>query len=369
METLSQDRLSRASRVVIKIGSALLVGPDGLRRDWLAGLVEDVAMLRAEGKQVILVSSGSIALGRREMGLPAGDLQLEAAQAAAAVGQIHLAQAYTDRLATHALKAAQILVTLEDSRIRSRYLNSRSTLAALLDHGIVPIVNENDTVATDEIRFGDNDRLAAQIALTASADCLFLLSDVDGLYTADPRHDPSAKHIPTITEITPEIDALAGEAGPGAKGGMKTKLMAARIAMQAGAAMAIMKGEVMRPISALRDGARASWFVGHETPKSARKNWIAGMKPHGKITIDEGAARALEAGRSLLAAGVSDVAGQFSRGDCVEVIHAGRVLGHGLTSYDAAQARAIAGRQSADIAVILGGPARGALIHRDNLVL
>ena len=228
MTELSRDILERSQCLVIKVGSALLVDESGLRRSWLSSLIEDVAALRREGKQVVLVSSGSIALGRRQMGLAKGPLPLDEAQAAAAVGQISLAQAYADELAGRGLRAGQVLVTLEDSRVRTRYLNSRATLGALLDHGIVPIVNENATVATDEIRFGDNDRLAAQIALTCGADCLILLSDVDGLYTADPRHDPAAQHFPLIDAITPEIEALAGDPGPDAKGGMKTKLMAAR---------------------------------------------------------------------------------------------------------------------------------------------
>ncbi len=369
MTELSRDILERSQCLVIKVGSALLVDESGLRRSWLSSLIEDVAALRREGKQVVLVSSGSIALGRRQMGLAKGPLPLDEAQAAAAVGQISLAQAYADELAGRGLRAGQVLVTLEDSRVRTRYLNSRATLGALLDHGIVPIVNENDTVATDEIRFGDNDRLAAQIALTCGADCLILLSDVDGLYTADPRHDPAAQHFPLIDAITPEIEALAGDPGPDAKGGMKTKLMAARTAMQAGAAMVITRGEALQPISALREGARATWFVGHETPKSARKKWIAGMKPQGRITIDDGAASALARGRSLLAAGVTAVTGDFERGDCVEVVHRGRVLGHGLCSYGAAQAQRVAGLHSDEIARLLGEPPRSAFINRDNLTL
>ena len=369
MTELSRQVLDRSQCLVIKIGSALLVDERGLRRDWLSGLADDVAWLRSQGKQVVLVSSGSIALGRRQMGLPRGPLPLDEAQAAAAVGQISLAQAYADELARRGLSAGQVLVTLEDSRVRSRYLNSRATLGALLDHGVVPIVNENDTVATDEIRFGDNDRLAAQIALTCGADCLILLSDVDGLYTADPRHDPAAQHLARIDSITPEIEALAGDPGPDAKGGMRTKLMAARTAMQAGAAMAIMRGDTLRPVSALREGARTTWFVGTETPKSARKKWIAGMKPQGRVTIDDGAQAALARGRSLLAAGVTGVEGHFGRGECVEVVHRGRVLAHGLCSYGSAQARQVAGLHSDEIARLLGEPPRAAFINRDNLAL
>ncbi|MGB1208071.1 MAG: glutamate 5-kinase, partial [Paracoccaceae bacterium] len=272
--------LTTARRVVVKIGSALLVdkATGALRADWLAGLAQDVAGLQAEGADVVLVSSGSIALGRGVLGLPAGPLPLEQSQAAAAVGQIQLARAYETALAPHGLTAAQVLVTLEDSENRRRYLNTRATLETLVSLGVVPIVNENDTVATDEIRYGDNDRLAAQVAATVGADLLVLLSDVDGLYTGNPNTDPNAQHIEAVDKITPEIEAMAGDAGSGlSKGGMKTKVMAAKTAMQAGCAMLIAHGGALRPVQAVFDGARASWFLPKTTPKAARKAWIASM--------------------------------------------------------------------------------------------
>ncbi|MEM6619842.1 MAG: glutamate 5-kinase, partial [Pseudomonadota bacterium] len=281
--------LARARRITIKIGSALLVdaATGALRRDWLAALAGDVAVQKAAGRDILLVSSGAIALGRRVLGLPGGALSLEQSQAAAAVGQIRLAQAYETALAPHGITAGQVLLTLDDSENRRRYLNSRATLSALLGAGVVPIINENDTVATDEIRFGDNDRLAAQVASMAGADVLVLLSDVDGLYTANPRQDPSARHLPEVTRITPDIEAMAGDAGTaGARGGMKTKIMAAKTAMQAGCAMVITEGAVMGPLGALSRGARATWFLPAATPAAARKQWIGAMKPRGTLTID-----------------------------------------------------------------------------------
>jgi glutamate 5-kinase len=365
------DALSPFRRIVVKIGSALLVAPDGaLRAAWLAGLADDVARLRGQGREVVLVSSGSIALGRATLGLPAGALPLEQSQAAAAVGQIRLARAYEAALEPHGLTAAQVLVTLEDSRDRRRYLNSRATLATLLGLGVVPIVNENDTVATDEIRFGDNDRLAAQISAMAGADALILLSDVDGLYTADPRRDPGARHLDHVAAITPEIAAMAGDAGSGlSRGGMKTKLMAAQTATAAGAAMAIAAGAVDRPLSALAAGAPVTWFAAKGDPASARKHWIRSMKPAGAVTVDAGAAAALALGKSLLPAGVTAVAGDFGRGEPVTITGPSGLLGQGLIRYTAEEARAIAGRRSAEIAEILGYPGRAALIHRDDMAL
>lgn len=365
--------LSEARRVVVKIGSSLLVDKKTgkLRREWLTGLAEDVAMIRARGADVVLVSSGSIALGRSILNLPAGVLSLEQSQAAAAVGQIRLARAYEEVLSPHGLITAQVLVTLEDSADRRRYLNSRNTLNQLLGYGAVPIVNENDTVATDEIRFGDNDRLAAQVAVTVGADQLVLLSDVDGFYTASPAEDPNAKRYDAITEITPEIEAMAGDAGSGlSKGGMKTKLMAAKTAMTAGCAMAITEGSVMRPLQALEGGANATWFLPPEDPAAARKRWIASMKPQGSVTLDAGAVSALAEGRSLLPIGVTHVTGRFERGDPVDLVDAaGKVIGRGLTRYTAAEANQIKGRQSRDIEGVLGYPGRAALIHRDDMVL
>jgi glutamate 5-kinase len=364
--------LGSYKRVVVKIGSALLVdGKSGrLKRDWLAGLASDVAQLRAQNTEVILVSSGSIALGRRVLALPDGELPLEQSQAAAAVGQIQLARAYQEVLEPLGITTAQILMTLEDSENRRRYLNSRTTLATLLQMGIVAIVNENDTVATDEIRFGDNDRLAAQVAVMSGADLLILLSDVDGLYTGDPRTDNTATLIPTVDEITPQIEAVAGDAGTGlSKGGMKTKVMAAKTVTKAGCGMIITKGNEIRPLFALTSGATSTYFAPVADPKTARKQWIAGMKMRGSVVIDAGAARALAAGKSLLPAGVTDAIGEFSRGDPVEIKTTDSTIGSGLISYDSAEVLAIRGRQSKEISEILGYPGRVALIHRDDMVI
>ena len=363
--------LSKAKRLVIKIGSALLVDrtTGTLRAQWLDALIGDVATLKARGTDVLLVSSGSIALGRASLDLPATKLTLEQSQAAAAVGQIKLAGAYDAALARRGLKAAQVLVTLEDSENRRRYLNSRATLEQLLKLDVVPIVNENDTVATDEIRYGDNDRMAAQVAVTAGADVLVLLSDVDGFYTANPAENPDARRFDEIDLITPEIEAMAGDAGSGlSKGGMKTKLMAAKTAMSAGCNMVITEGSVLCPITALEKGAAATWFRGQGDPQQKRKAWIAGMKPKGRLTVDAGAANALKAGSSLLPAGVVAVAGRFGRGDPVEVVTPeGQVMGIGLTRYTSHDAEAIKGLRTRDIEPALGYPARGALIHRDDM--
>jgi glutamate 5-kinase len=364
--------LAASRRLVVKIGSALLVdqATGGLRRAWLDGLVADLAALRARGTEVLIVSSGAIALGRRALGLKRGPLPLEESQAAAAVGQIRLARAYEEALEPHGVKAAQVLLTLDDTQERRRYLNGRATLKTLLSLGAVPVVNENDTVATDEIRYGDNDRLAARVALMVGADTLILLSDIDGLYTANPRHDPAAHHLAVVAEITPEIEAMAGEAGEDAKGGMVTKLLAAKTAVHGGCAMAIVRGTVDNPLAALDRGARCTWFLASQTPAVARKQWIAGMKPMGRIVVDAGAARALHEGRSLLPAGVVRVEGQFERGDPVEIVTPdGTVLGAALSGYRAGEAAAIAGRNSGDIPAILGYPGRAAMAHRDDLIL
>ncbi|WP_428925278.1 glutamate 5-kinase [Marinibacterium sp. SX1] len=365
--------LTAARRIVVKIGSALLVDRVSglLRGDWLTALAGDVARLKAAGADVILVSSGSIALGRGALGLPPTTLALEQSQAAAAVGQIRLARAYEEALAPHRITAAQVLVTLEDSADRRRYLNSRATLETLLGLGVVPIVNENDTIATDEIRYGDNDRLAAQVAVTVGADVLVLLSDIDGLYTANPAQDPTATRFDRIDRITPEIEAMAGDAGSGlSKGGMKTKLMAARMATAAGCAMAITEGSGLNPLTALENGANATWFTAQLDPQAARKRWIAAMKPRGILVIDAGAARALGRGRSLLPAGVTDVRGAFGRGDPVAIEDdSGMRLGQGLTRYTADEAQAIRGHQSTEIEDLLGYPGRAALIHRDDMAL
>ncbi len=303
--------------------------------------------------------------------MPAGPLPLEQSQAAAAVGQIRLARAYEEALAPHGITTAQVLVTLEDSNDRRRYLNSRATLEQLLSLGVVPIVNENDTIATDEIRYGDNDRLAAQIAVAVAADQLVLLSDVDGFYTANPAQDPKARRLDQIDAITPDIQAMAGDAGSGlSRGGMKTKLMAAKTATGAGCAMAITLGSNNRPLQALQNGAPATWFTPQGDPKTARKRWIAALKPLGIITVDAGAAAALARGKSLLPAGVTDVAGHFERGDSVAINGPGKVaLGHGLCRYSSGEARAISGQRSDRIEPILGYPGRAALIHRDDMAL
>jgi glutamate 5-kinase len=363
--------LKDAKRVVVKIGSALLVESGALRVSWLAGLAKDVAMLKAGGTDVILVSSGSIALGRGILKLPATELPLEQSQACASVGQIRLARAYQEVLDPYAITSAQVLLTLEDTADRRRYLNARATLESLLALGVVPIVNENDTVATDEIRYGDNDRLAAQIAITVGADRLVLLSDIDGLYTANPNTDASAKHIAQVTEITPEIEGMAGDPVSGlSKGGMKTKILAAKTAMAGGCAMAITQGAVDRPLKALDDGAVATWFLPSVDPKSARKNWIGAMKSRGTLTVDAGAIRALSKGNSLLPAGVTKVSGQFGRGEPVEIVGPdGARIGLGLTRYTAEEARAIKGAQTQDIQTILGHTGRAAMIHRDDMVL
>ena len=371
--TASAARLAAARRIVVKIGSALLVDAETghLRLDWLEGLAADVAACRACGQQIVLVSSGSIALGRRVLGLPAVELALEQSQAAAAVGQIRLARAYESVLAPHEITTAQVLVTLEDSENRRRYLNSRRTLGTLVDLGVVPIVNENDTVATDEIRYGDNDRLAAQVASMAGADVLVLLSDVDGLYTANPRLDPSARRLDVVPAITPAIEAMAGGTGTAlSKGGMKTKIMAARVAVRAGCAMAIMEGAVHRPLTALAEGANCTWFEPDGDPRAARKRWISGMKPRGRVMVDAGAVAALGRGKSLLPAGVTAVEGSFHRGDPVDIVAPdGAVVARALAGYDAGEARIIMGHRSDRIAALLGHVGRAALVHRDDMAL
>lgn len=365
--------LGTSKRLVVKIGSALLVDREtgDLRSDWLHALALDVAWLKGQGTDVILVSSGSIALGRGVLGLPATDLLLEQSQAAAAVGQIRLARAYEEALAPHGITTAQVLVTLEDSANRRRYLNSRATLAQLIGLNVVPIVNENDTIATDEIRYGDNDRLAAQVAVTVGADQLILLSDIDGFYSANPSDDPTATRYDVIEQITPELEAMAGDAGSGlSKGGMKTKLMAAKTAMAAGCAMAICDGFANRPLSALNDGANATWFVPLDDPQTARKRWIGAMKPQGSVTIDAGAVRALAGGKSLLPAGVTALSGDFDRGDPIDINGPdGAKIGAGLSRYAAGDVELIKGKRSDNIEAILGHKPRTTLIHRDDMVL
>ena len=362
--------LNTAKRIVVKVGSALLVDGGAIRTGWLTSLAEDVAALKTRGQDVILVSSGSIALGRGALGLPAGTLPLEQSQAAAAVGQIRLARAYEEALTPHGITTAQVLVTLEDSTDRRRYLNSRATLDQLLSLGVVPIVNENDTVATDEIRYGDNDRLAAQIAVTVGADVLVLLSDVDGFYSGNPKIDPHAKRFDVIDHITPEIEAMAGDAGTGlSKGGMITKLMAARTANAGGAAMAITLGSSQNPLILLENGAPCTWFTAETDPQAARKRWIAAMKPRGELHIDEGAVRALRDGKSLLPAGVASVTGKFGRGEPVTIIGPKGRIGIGLARYTSEETLIIKGQRSDRIEELLGYPGRAALIHRDDMAV
>ncbi len=366
--------LARARRIVVKIGSALVVEDASAapRRAWLAGMAEDVAEFRARGVEVIVVSSGAIALARRALGLTRRRLRLEEKQAAASVGQIRLAQAWSEALSAQNLTAAQLLLTLGDTEDRRRYLNARATLETLLALGAVPVINENDAVATTEIRFGDNDRLAARVAEMIEADALILLSDIDGLYTEDPRTSPQARHIPLVEALTPQIEAMGGEPPPGySSGGMRTKLAAARIATQAGTAMAIALGHTGHPLRALGQGARCTWFAPAPEGRSARKRWIAGaLAPMGSLTVDAGAARALAAGRSLLPAGVREVVGQFARGDAVTVRDArGCELARGLAAYGAEDARRIIGHRSEEIEAILGWRGRDEIIHRDDLVL
>ncbi len=365
-------RLANARRIVVKIGSSTLVEPQGrVREDWLRSVADDCARAQARGQEVVVVSSGAIALGRRRLGFDAGPLALDAAQAAAAVGQIALAQAWEQAFSGVGLTAAQVLLTLDDTESRRRYLNARATLGRLLACGAVPVINENDTVATAEIRYGDNDRLAARVAAMIGADVLVLLSDVDGLYTDDPAK-PGAAHIPEVAEITPAVEAMAGGAGSAmGSGGMATKVMAARIATAAGCAMAIARGATLHPLRAIEDGARATWFTARATPVTARKQWILGaMKPAGSLTVDAGAEAALRSGKSLLPAGVRAVAGAFDRGDTVSVFAAsGAEIARGLAAYSAADARAILGRRSAEIEALLGYRGRDEMIHRDDLVV
>jgi glutamate 5-kinase len=366
--------VAQARRLVVKIGSALVVDAAHAapRTAWLDGIATDIAALRTRGVDVIVVSSGAIALARRSLNLTQKRLRLEEKQAAAAVGQIWLAQAWTEALSAHGLTAAQLLLTLDDTEDRRRYLNARATLTTLLGLGCIPVINENDSVATTEIRFGDNDRLAARVAEMVQADQLILLSDIDGLYTADPRRDPAARHIPEVATVTVEVEAMGGEPPPGySSGGMRTKLAAARIATGAGCAMAIAVGHVERPLAALEAGARCTWFLPAPEGRSARKRWILGtLQPQGSVTVDEGAAHALAEGRSLLPAGVRALSGTFDRGDAVEVRGpAGQALARGLSAYASADAIRIIGHRSADIEAILGWRGRDELIHRDDLVL
>lgn len=366
--------LINAKRVVVKVGSALLVdrASGTVNHAWMESLAADMAHLRQRGQDVLLVSSGAIALGRRSLGLPAGKLKLEESQAAAAVGQIRLAQAWAEILHRHGLTVAQILLTLGDTEERRRYLNARNTLTTLLKLGAVPVINENDTVATAEIRYGDNDRLAARVAQMMSADCLVLLSDVDGMYSADPGKHPQAQFLPEIRSITPEIERMAGGAASDVgSGGMATKVAAAKIAVAAGCHMCIARGRDLNPLRRIERGGRCTWFFPSASPTTVRKQWIAGaLKPAGEIFVDAGAARALRHGKSLLPAGVIRVQGVFERGDALIVRDEhGIELARGLSAYSSADAERLRGRKSAEIESLLGFRGRDELIHRDDLVL
>jgi len=371
---MTPPSLAEARRIVVKIGSALLVNEASgqVRRDWLDALAEDLAMRHGAGQDVLIVSSGAIAVGRRHLGLTGRALRLEEQQAAAATGQIRLAHAYQEALAKHGITVAQILLTLEDTEARRRHLNARSTIESLLKLRAIPVINENDTVATIEIRYGDNDRLAARVAQMASADTLILLSDIDGLYTGDPRRDKAAEHVPEVTRITPEIEAMAGEAAPGySSGGMVTKLAAAKIAYGAGCRMAIVDGTANHPLRAIEQGARCTWFLPDQEPLAARKRWISGaINPSGSLTVDDGALGALTRGKSLLPAGVTAIEGAFRRGDAVVVQDTnGREIARGLVAYGADDAQKIIGRKSSEIETLLGYRGRDEMIHRDDLVM
>ena len=366
--------LLQARRIVVKVGSALLVDQDTgrLNRTWLETLIEDLLRMRRRGQQIILVSSGAIALGRRHLGLAKGSLRLDESQAAAAVGQIRLAHAYKELLEASNVTVAQVLLTLEDSERRRRYLNARATLDSLLALGALPVINENDTVATAEIRYGDNDRLAARVAQMAGADCLVLLSDVEGLFTSDPNKDAGAQFIQTVRQITPQIEAMAGaSASAVGSGGMTTKIMAAKIAVAAGCYMCIAAGHTKHPVSRLEEGARCTWFMPHGNPTTARKQWIAGtLKPAGAITIDGGALKALFEGKSLLPAGVVAARGRFERGDTVSVLGPdGAEVARGIIGYSDVDSTRILGRKSSEIEGILGFRGRDEIIHRDDLVV
>jgi len=368
------SRIAAARRIVIKIGSALLVERDSGRLDaaWFDSLVSDIAALRRRGQEVLVVSSGAIALGRRHLGLRNGPLRLEESQAAAAAGQIRLAHAWQSALAGYEIPVAQILLTLGDTEERRRYLNARGTLETLLSLGAVPVINENDTVATEEIRYGDNDRLAARVAQMISADCLLLLSDVDGLYTADPARVPAAERLHEVRAVTPDIEAMAGAAATEfGSGGMVTKVAAGRIALSAGCHMAIASGRVLHPVRALETGAPCTWFIASANPARVRKQWIAGsLQPRGEIVIDDGAAAALAAGKSLLPAGVVRVNGDFRRGDAVFIRDLrDQILAHGLSAYDAVDAARIVGLRSHAIEAVLGYRGREELVHRNDMAM
>jgi glutamate 5-kinase len=371
---MKTPRLSDFRRIVVKVGSSLLVdsGAGRVKEDWLASLAEDIAALHKDRRDVLVVSSGAIALGRAVLKLPRGSLKLEDSQAAAAVGQIVLARTWAEALGRHGIQAGQILLTLTDTEARRNYLNARSTIGKLLEWHSVPVINENDTVATNEIRYGDNDRLAARVATMASADLLVLLSDIDGLYDAPPESSARAKLIPVVERITPEIENMAGASGSElSRGGMTTKIEAGKIATTGGIHMVIASGRIAHPLRAIKDGGPCTWFLTPANPVTARKKWIAGsLEPKGTLTIDTGAVAALRRGNSLLPVGVIRVDGVFARGDAVIVRGPdGHEVGRGLVAYDAEDADKIRGKSSSDIFIILGIEGRAEMVHRDDLVL
>ena len=372
--TLNKARIAEAKRIVVKIGSVLLVDDNSgtLHNTWLNSLGKDVAALRDRGHEVILVSSGAIALGRRYLGLKTGELKLEEKQAAAAVGMVRLAQSYQETLNKFDLSVAQILLTLDDSENRRRYLNARSTIMTLLRVGVVPLINENDTIATDEIRFGDNDRLAARVASMVSADLLILLSNINGLYTADHTQDKAAKLVPTVTEITHEIEAMASNTVTSdSSGGMPTKLAAAKQCLGAGCRMIICEGRGMFPLKSLENGGDCTWFIPSGNPQTARKRWISGsLQSLGSVIVDDGAVAALERGRSLLPAGILRIEGTFQRGDAITIMKRdGSEFGRGLIAYSSEDATQIIGHKTGEIEDLLGYRGRDEIIHRDDLVI
>jgi glutamate 5-kinase len=370
---MSKPAVDDFRRVVVKVGSSLLIGDDGrIDRRWLAGLTNDIADWHARGHEVLVVSSGAIAIGSTVLGINKRRARLEDLQAAAAAGQVQLAHAYQEALDEYGITAAQVLLTPEDTENRRRFLNARGTLGRLVERRVVPVINENDTVATEEIRYGDNDRLAARVAQLVMADALILLSDVDGFYTADPAGDPNAEHIPLVTTITDDMQRMAGETRSDiGSGGMATKVQAARIATHAGCATIITSGVVQRPLSELAAGGRCTLFRAPGTPASARKQWLAGvLEVRGELRLDDGASQALRNGKSLLPVGVVEVIGNFRRGDVVTLVDAqGRELGRGLAEYSFDEASQLAGRQSESIESVLGYRGRAVMVHRDELVI
>jgi len=370
---MSGFALSEFRRLVVKVGSALLIGDDGhAHRGWLEGLAEDIARLSADGHEVLIVSSGAIAIGSTVLGLNKRRARLEDLQAAAAAGQVQLVHAYQEALSAHNIVAAQVLLTPEDTENRRRFLNARGTLGKLLEHSVIPIINENDTIATDEIRYGDNDRLAARVAQLVMADALILLSDVDGLYTADPGKDSSAKHIPEVKKITDEVQSMAGETRSDiGSGGMATKVQAARIATHAGCSTVISSGAIDRPLEALAAGGKCTVFRAEGSPAAARKQWLAGvLEVRGELRLDDGAVAALKSGNSLLPVGVIEVVGNFRRGDVVTIVDAaGNEIGRGLAEYSNEDAQRLVGCRSENIEEKLGYRGRSVMVHRDELVL